>query len=51
MNLKNISLDKYVDLDKKYVMKCLYLPNFKFGNLLVVSQKFPKNEKSYFIKK
>ena len=22
---ENVSLDKFVDLDKKYVMKCLYL--------------------------
>ena len=26
---ENVSLDKFVDLDKKYVMKCLYLPKYK----------------------
>ena len=40
---ENISLDKYVDLDKKYVMKCLYLSKFKsWKPIEVVNKKVSK---------
>ena len=49
---ENISLDKYVDLDKKYVMKCLYLPNFKsWKPIEVVSQKVSEKREILFYKK
>ena len=49
---ENISLDKFVDLDKKYVMKCLYLPNFKsWKPVEVVNQKVSEKREILFYKK
>ena len=49
---ENISLDKFVDLDKKYVMKCLYLSKYKLWQPIeVVQQTVSQKEKYYFIKK
>ena len=49
---ENISLDKFVDLDKKYIMKCLYLPNFKsWKPIEVVNQKVSEKREIMFYKK
>jgi len=49
---ENISLDKFVDLDKKYVMKCLYLHNFKsWKPIEVVNQKVSEKREIVFYKK
>ena len=49
---ENISLDKFVDLDKKYVMKCLYLPKFKsWKPIEVVNKKVSQKREILFYKK
>ena len=49
---ENVSLDKFVDLDKKYVMKCLYLPKFKsWQPLEVVNNKVSEKREIMFYKK
>jgi len=49
---ENISLDKFVDLDKKYIMKCLYLPKFKsWQPIEVVNNKVSEKREILFYKK
>ena len=49
---ENTSLDKFVDLDKKYVMKCLYLSKFKLWQPLeVVNNKVSDKREIMFYKK
>ena len=49
---ENISLDKFVDLDKKYIMKCLYLPKFKsWKPIEVANEKVSQKREILFYKK
>ena len=49
---ENISLDKFVDLDKKYIMKCLYLPKFKsWQPIEIVNNKVSEKREILFYKK
>ena len=50
---ENVSLDKFVDLDKKYVMKCLYLSKYKSWQPIEVVQQTvsQKREILFYIKK
>ena len=48
---ENISLDKFVNLDKKYVMKCLYNSKFKLWQPIEVVNEKVSQEKYCFIKK
>tara|TARA_B100000963_G_scaffold278699_1_gene247125 strand:+ start:20695 stop:21639 length:945 start_codon:yes stop_codon:yes gene_type:complete len=49
---ENISLDKFVDLDRKYIMKCLYLPKFKsWKPIEVVNEKVSQKREILFYKK
>tara|TARA_B100000925_G_scaffold121990_1_gene90599 strand:+ start:373 stop:1311 length:939 start_codon:yes stop_codon:yes gene_type:complete len=49
---ENVSLDKFVDLDKKYIMKCLYLHKFKsWQPLEVVNNKVSEKREILFYKK
>ena len=49
---ENVSLDKFVDLDKKYIMKCLYLSKFKsWKPIEVVNEKVSQKREILFYKK
>ena len=49
---ENVSLDKFVDLDKKYIMKCLYLPKFKsWKPIEIVNEKVSQKREILFYKK
>ena len=49
---ENVSLDKFVYLDKKYVMKCLYLQKFKsWQPIEVVNNKVSEKREILFYKK
>ena len=49
---ENISLDKFVNLDKKYVMKCLYNSKFKLWQPIeVVNEKVSQRREILFYKK
>ena len=49
---ENIGLDKFVDLDKKYIMKCLYLPKFKsWKPIEVANEKVSQKREILFYKK
>jgi len=49
---ENVSLDKFVDLDKKYVMKCLYLPKYKLWQPIeTVNQNVSQKREILFYKK
>ena len=49
---ENISLDKFVDLDKKYIMKCLYLSKFKsWKPIELANEKVSQKREILFYKK
>lgn len=49
---ENISMDKFVNLDKKYVMKCLYNSKFKLWQPIeVVNEKVSQRREILFYKK
>ena len=49
---ENISMDKFVNLDKKYVMKCLYNSKFKLWQPIeVVNEKVSQSREILFYKK